>query len=144
MAAQGLVGDRRDELAQAPLQAGALFGRVEALALGLPLEQHFRQRLGAAQDFADRLRAARARDDRPGSWPSGSMAKRRLLPAPISGSAVSMARNAALWPALSPSKQRIGSLAMLHSSAHCSGVSAVPSGATVWGKPAWVIAITST
>ena len=60
--AQGFVGDRRDEFAQAPLQAGAPFGRVEAPALGFPLEQHFRQRLGAAQDLADRLRAARARD----------------------------------------------------------------------------------
>ena len=44
-----------------------------------------------------------------GSWPSGSRAKRKLLPGPISGSAVSMARKAALRPALSPSKHRIGS-----------------------------------
>ncbi len=51
-----------------------------------------------------------------GSRPSGRKAKRRLLPATRCGSAVSMARKAAFLPALSPSKQRIGSGAMRQSS----------------------------
>jgi hypothetical protein len=45
---------------------------------------------------------------------------------------------------LSPSKHRIGSSAIFQSSVSWSSVSAVPSGATVAGKPAVTIAITST
>ena len=69
-----------------------------------------------------------------GSWPSGSSAKRRLLPGARCGSARSAARYAAFCPALSPSKQRIGSSAIFHNSASWFSVSAVPSGATVAGK----------
>ena len=60
MFAQGFVGDRGRQLAQAPLEAGALFRRVERLALGLAQEQHFRERLRAGDDLADRLGPARA------------------------------------------------------------------------------------
>ena len=66
-----------------------------------------------------------------GSWPSGSSAKRRLFPGSRCGSARSAARHAAFCPALSPSKQRIGSSAIFHSSASWFSVSAVPSGATL-------------
>ena len=51
------------------------------------------------------------------------------------GSARSAARHAAFWPALSPSKQRIGSSAIFHNSASWFSVSAVPSGATLAGYP---------
>ena len=70
-----------------------------------------------------------------GSCPSGSSAKRRLLPGLRCGSARSAARHAAFWPALSPSKQRIGSSAIFHSSVSWFSVSAVPSGATLASKP---------
>ena len=48
-----------------------------------------------------------------GSLPSGSVAKRRLLPGASSGSARSTARKAARLPALSPSKQSTGSSTIL-------------------------------
>src|SRR5580704_1949589 len=73
-----------------------------------------------------------------GSCPSGSSANRRLLPGFRCGSARSAARHAAFWPALSPSKQRIGSSAIFHNSASWFSVSAVPSGATLAGYPASV------
>ena len=79
-----------------------------------------------------------------GSCPSGSSAKRRLFPGSSAGSARSAARYAAFCPARSPSKQRIGSSAIFHSSASWFSVSAVPSGATAPPKPAVTMAMTST
>ena len=80
------------------------------------------------------LPPARARSS--GSCPSGSSAKRRDLP----GIEVRAGPRRAPdrppgGPALSPSKHRIGSSARRQSSASWSSVSAVPSGATAWGKP---------
>ena len=56
---------------------------------------------------------------------------------------MSAARHAAFWPALSPSKHKIGSSAIFHNSASWFSVSAVPSGATLAGKPAPTMAMTS-
>src|SRR5262249_1578753 len=69
-----------------------------------------------------------------GSWPSGRLANKRLLPGLRRGSARSTARNAARWPASSPSKQRIGSSPIFHKRGSGSAGSAVPSGATARGK----------
>ena len=89
-------------------------------------------------------RGPRARMRSSGSWPSGRSAKRRLLPGARSGSARSAARSAARMPAASPSKQRIGSSAIRQRICSWRSVSAVPSGATVWAKPAPTIWMTST
>src|SRR5271170_8274537 len=62
MLAQGLVRNRAGQFAQAPFEAGASFRRLESLALGFTQEQHFRERLGAAQNLSDRLGPARARE----------------------------------------------------------------------------------
>ncbi len=78
-----------------------------------------------------------------GSSPSGKRAKRSEQPGFRPGSAVSAARNPARRPAASPSRQSTGSAARRQSSAICCSVTAVPSGATAPGKPAWLIAITS-
>ena len=78
-----------------------------------------------------------------GSSPPGRVAKRSVRSVEISGSATSAARAAARAPAASPSKQSTGSGLMRHNSSSCSGVSAVPSGATAPWNPAWCSAITS-
>src|SRR5258705_265586 len=75
-----------------------------------------------------------------GSWPSGSSAKRRLFPGLRCGSARSAARYAAFWPALSPSKQRIGSAAIFPSSASWLSGHAAPRGAALAAKPGGDIA----
>ena len=109
-----------------------------------PAPKNVDQRPGAADAPPPSPRCRRLARRSSGSWPSGRSAKRRLLPGCSSGSARSTARSAARRPAPSPSKQRIGSSAIRQSSASWPSVSAVPSGATVFGKPAPTIAITST
>ncbi len=144
MPAQGLVGDLADKFAQPPLEAGAFFRRVEGVALGLAREQHFGERLGGASTSAIAARAARAGEivgvlplrqhaRSAGSCPARSAAARR--------------RWRGRPPCVPPCRRRSTGSArrrIVHSSAHCSLVSAVPSGATVWAKPAWVMAMTST
>ena len=111
MAAQGLVGDLRRRA-----RAGAARGRraFPACRSAGPRSRAWNSisASGCArrEHLADRLRRrpnARGRRD-PG--PRAAWRSAGSCPAPISGSAVSMARKAALRPALSPSKHRIGSL----------------------------------
>ena len=142
--AQSLVGDRPDDLREAGVRArpGVRACRAPAPRFRATTEH----RRAASAPPAPRRSPMVRRNGRDRRDP-GLRAKRRsarLRPAPISGKAVSIARKAALRPALSPSKQRIGSSAIFHRRSHCSAVSAVPSGATTLGKPAAVMAMTST
>ena len=109
MAAQGVVGDRAGQLAQPPLERRRAFPACR--------KSGPRSRAGTAcPRTARRARAPRRSPprrpnerDRQGPGPPAAARIGGSCPAPISGSAVSMARKAALRPALSPSKHRIGS-----------------------------------
>ena len=98
-------------------------------------------------------RAASTRSTAAGAARAGEIV--RVLPLGQQGEAQGLARHQVRQghverpvgrprPALSPSKQRIGSSARRQSRASWSSVSAVPSGATAWGKPATLREITST
>ena len=80
IAPQGLVADRAERLAQAPLERGAALRRVERPCLGLARPEEVDERPRAVQAPArsrpGRRRAARSS----GSCPSGRSAKRSDLP----------------------------------------------------------------
>ena len=141
--AQRGIADLRCEIAQTALQRSAPLRRVERLGLRLAPPEHLDERQRVAQRLGDGGGPAGAQQ-LVGVLPAGQQDKAQGLARLDEGRAVSIALKAALSPALSPSKQRIGSSAMRQSRPHWSGVSAVPSGATQWGKPAAVMAITST
>ena len=142
MAAQRLVADRADELAQAPLQTGALFRRVETLALGFPVEQHFRQRLGAARTSAIASAPPNARDRRgPGpraAWRSAGSCRRRSAAAPCrwrgSGLAAGLVAVETEDRLARHGPQQRALVGGQGGAERRDGL----------GKPAWVIAITST
>ena len=105
---------------------------------------HSRSTIGSTASSRARNPAGPSRRVRlSGPSPSGRATKRSERPGVSIGSARSQARAAARWPALSPSKHTTGSGTIFHSSAIWSSVKAVPSGATVWRKPARCSAITS-
>ena len=118
MFAQRFVGDRGGQFAQAPLEAGALFRRVESLALGLAQEQHFRERLGAGDHLARsprRRRSARGRRD------PGPPATARSAGSCPARSAAAPSRSRETRPCGPPRRRRSrGSApaAIVHSSAH--------------------------
>ena len=58
VAAQRLVGDFADRLAEAALERGALLGRVEALLVGFAHEQHVGERPRVLEMLGHRRRAA--------------------------------------------------------------------------------------
>ena len=108
------------------------------------VEQHVGERPRALEHLGHRRRAARA-DEVVRVLPLGQKREAQALSRPDQRQrGLDGPEGGACRPALSPSKQRIGSPAIAHSSAHWSAVSAVPSGATTLGKPASLSAIAST
>ena len=99
---------------------------------------------GAPERLGDRRRAARARQI-VGVLPLGQQREAQALARRRSAAARCRWRDGP--PCARPCRRRSTGSAprpCVQSSAHCSAVSAVPIGATAWGKPAWVMAITST
>ena len=135
MPPQNLVADFAAERLQPALQPGTAFRRRQRVVLGLALPNEIDKRQRLAEHPFDRRRAAGAGEI------VRVLAFRQKREAQRAGrcrSAAetrSMAAKAALRPARSPSKQRIGSSAIFQI-ALIASVSAVPSGATVCGKPA--------
>ena len=142
--AHAAVGDAGDQGLQPRLQGGALLGRDGRVAC-CSSRSISTSNSGSSllSSIAWNAAAPCWRTRSSGSRPSGRKANCTLKPGLRCGSTVSTARKAARRPAASPSKHSTGSGAMRQSSRTWSSVSAVPSGATVCGKPASASAMAS-
>ena len=134
--AQAFVADAAGELAQPLFQFGPPLRRVEHAARRLARPQQIGERPRLGEHRAEGIRPARLDQIVRDPCPRAAARSARVRPAWISGSAISAARHAAFSPAWSPSKHSTGSRAMRHNSSSWFSVSAVPSGATAFSKPA--------
>ena len=116
------------------LEAGPGLGRGQRLGVELVAPQAGVERLGLGEQSLERLAAAGA-DNVVGVLARGKLDESQRAIGASSGKARVAARIAAFFPALSPSKHKIGDGSSRHSRSSCASVSAVPLGATTSAIP---------